>query len=95
VFLAGGWRGAGAVRFVLDYFFNKRFSLIKSRNSFIIHRMEPEHNYPLLGRIDDYSLHLKLGEGGQASVYLGSKDDCLYALKIYLPGASKEEAYQL
>ena len=57
--------------------------------------MEPEHNYPLLGRIDDYSLHLKLGEGGQANVYLGSKDSRLYALKIYLPGVSKEEAYQL
>ena len=57
--------------------------------------MEPEHTYPVLGRIDDYTLHLKLGEGGQANVYLGSKDGQLYALKVYLPGASKEEAFQL
>ena len=57
--------------------------------------MEPENNYPVLGHIDGYTLHLKLGEGGQANVYLGSKDDHLYALKIYLPGITKEEAYQL
>ena len=29
------------------------------------------------------------------SVYLGSKGPELYALKVYLPGSSKEEAYKL
>lgn len=28
-------------------------------------------------------------------MYLGSKDDELYALKVYLPGAGKAAAYQL
>jgi hypothetical protein len=45
---------------------------------------------------DEYEIHFLLGEGGQAkymflyiSVYLGSKGSELYALKVYLPGASK------
>ena len=47
-------------------------------------------------------IHFLLGEGGQAkyfldlfSVYLGSKGDDLYALKLYMPGASKLAAYKL
>jgi serine/threonine protein kinase len=38
---------------------------------------------------DDYQVHLKIGDGGQANVYLASKNNQLYALKVYLPGASK------
>ena len=52
--------------------------------------MEPLLNYPLIGTVADYSLHLKIGEGGQAHVYLGSKDSQLYAVKVYLQGVSKE-----
>ena len=47
-------------------------------------------------------IHFLLGEGGQAkyfldlfSVYLGSKGDDLYALKLYMPVASKLAAYKL
>ena len=36
--------------------------------------MEPEKDYPVLGYADDYALHLKIGEGGQANVYLASKN---------------------
>lgn len=42
---------------------------------------------------DDYQVHLKIGDGGQANVYLASKNNQLYALKVYLPGSSKEAAY--
>lgn len=50
----------------------------------------------------DYSVHLLLGEGGQAkypyflrSVYLGSRKGQLYALKVYLPGANREAAFRM
>jgi serine/threonine protein kinase len=57
--------------------------------------MEPEGKNPVIGTVEDYQLHFKLGEGGQANVYLGSKDQQLYALKVYLPGMSKEEAFRV
>ena len=64
--------------------------MIKCWNSFIILSMEPEHSYPSIGHVGQYTLHLKIGEGGQAHVYLGSKDLQLYAVKVYQQGVSKE-----
>ena len=57
--------------------------------------MEPETNLPTIGTADHFVLHMKLGEGGQANVYLASNHHQLYALKIYLPGTSKQQAFQL
>ncbi len=44
--------------------------------------------------IDNYKYHGLLGEGGQASVYLCSKNKELFAIKVYLPGASKVESFK-
>lgn len=39
--------------------------------------------------MDDYPMHGLLGEGGQATVYLCSKNKELYATKVYEAGQSK------
>lgn len=57
--------------------------------------MEPPKEKITQEYIDDYRIHHKLGDGGQANVYLASKNNQLYALKVYLPGPSKEAAYQV
>lgn len=44
--------------------------------------------------IDNYIVHGLLGDGGQASVYLCSKQKKLYAAKVYLPGASKADSFK-
>jgi len=36
-----------------------------------------------------------IGEGGQANVYLGTKEHQTFALKIYSSGVVKEAAYKI
>ena len=51
--------------------------------------MEPISSPALL----PYSLYNKLGDGGQADVYLASQQLQLYAVKIYHSGPIKAKAY--
>lgn len=51
--------------------------------------MDKECNY-----IGDYQYHGLLGDGGQASVYLVSKNKQLFAAKVYFPGASKVDCFK-
>jgi serine/threonine protein kinase len=41
-----------------------------------------------------YEIVSLLGEGGQASVYLGRRNENRFALKVYRTGASREAAYR-
>lgn len=44
--------------------------------------------------IENFKVHGLLGDGGQANVYLASKNQDLFAIKVYFPGSSKEEAFK-
>lgn len=57
--------------------------------------MEPEKALSLEQYANDYKIHYKLGDGGQANVYLASKNHQLYAIKAYLPGPSKDAGYSV